>query len=89
MVQDGDPSIIVKNGFRITFDNGDHIHFCCDSAKERTSWIELIKAIVSKVPEWPSWLEPEGDFEQEDDGAESPPHLFLTGREPLLSQQKV
>lgn len=46
----------VKNSMRITFSNGDHIDFFCDSSAERTQWVDVLKNIVGRVPEWPEWL---------------------------------
>ncbi|KAG2172088.1 hypothetical protein INT43_001565 [Umbelopsis isabellina] len=46
----------VKNSMRIIFSNGDHIDFFCDSSAERTQWVDVLKNIVGRVPEWPEWL---------------------------------
>lgn len=46
----------VKNSMRITFSNGDHIDFFCDNSAERTQWVDVLKNIVGRVPEWPEWL---------------------------------
>ncbi|KAI8144848.1 hypothetical protein BJV82DRAFT_61231 [Fennellomyces sp. T-0311] len=53
----------VKNGFRITFINGESIDFFCDSAEERDSWLEVLKVIINRVPSWPDWMEIDEDRE--------------------------
>ena len=56
-------SFSVKNGYRITFKNGESIDFFCDSAKERDDWLEVLKAIINRVPSWPDWI----DIDPDDD----------------------
>ncbi|KAI8578707.1 hypothetical protein K450DRAFT_246127 [Umbelopsis ramanniana AG] len=46
----------VKNSIRITFSNGEHMDFFCDNSKERKQWVDVLKVIVGRVPEWPEWL---------------------------------
>ena len=54
-------SYSVKNGYRITFKNGESIDFFCDSAKERDDWLEVLKAIINRVPSWPDWMDIDPD----------------------------
>ncbi|KAI9498307.1 hypothetical protein BDB00DRAFT_799781 [Zychaea mexicana] len=56
-------SYSVKNGFRITFKNGESVDFFCDSAKERDGWLEVLKVIINRVPGWPDWMDTDGDVE--------------------------
>ncbi|KAG2217293.1 hypothetical protein INT45_000374 [Circinella minor] len=54
-------SYSVKNSYRITFKNGESINFFCDSAKERDDWLEVLKAIINRVPNWPDWMDMDPD----------------------------
>lgn len=46
----------VKNGFQLKFDTGDKIEFFCDSANDREKWLEILKAILGRIPPLPTWL---------------------------------
>jgi len=46
----------VKNSIRINFSDGEHMDFFCDSSAERKQWVDILKVIVGRVPEWPEWL---------------------------------
>ncbi|KAI9277211.1 hypothetical protein BDA99DRAFT_129356 [Phascolomyces articulosus] len=64
-------SYSVKNGYRITFKNGESIDFFCDSAKEREDWLQVLKAIINHVPMWPDWMDMDPDNDHDYDYTEN------------------
>ncbi|KAF7728205.1 Bud site selection protein bud4 [Apophysomyces ossiformis] len=47
----------VKNGFQIFFNNGEKIEFFCDSAEDRSRWLEVLTVMLGKVPPRPAWMD--------------------------------
>lgn len=51
----------VKNGFRIVFNTGEVIDYFCDTAKEKGRWLDVLRVVIEKIPEWPQWMERDDD----------------------------
>ncbi|KAF1799015.1 hypothetical protein FB192DRAFT_1345885 [Mucor lusitanicus] len=45
-----------KNNFQLVFDNGDKIHFGCESLEERNKWVSVIEIIICRLPPLPDWI---------------------------------
>lgn len=45
-----------KNSFQLVFDNGDNIHFGCESLEERNKWVSVIEIIICRLPPLPDWI---------------------------------
>ncbi len=45
----------VESGFRIRFGNGEAIDFYADSADDKTKWLQVLDAVIGKVPESKPW----------------------------------
>lgn len=58
---DDEFSFSVKNGFQLMFDNGEKMEFFCDTADERERWLDILRAMIGRIPAWPSWL---GELEE-------------------------
>lgn len=53
-----DTSLKEENGFQLYLENGEIIHFGCESLEERNKWVSIMEVMMCKLPVLPEWIKP-------------------------------